>query len=72
MAADVDQQIILDAEISIAASDFGHLSAMLDTTLDELREQGVAEGRVDAGQRRELHGESALASRGLARGTAKS
>jgi hypothetical protein len=40
-AAVNDQQVILAAEISIAAPDFGHLGPMLDTTLQELREQGV-------------------------------
>ena len=42
-AAVNDQQIVLAAEISIAAPDFGQLGPMLDTTLDGLREQGVAE-----------------------------
>jgi hypothetical protein len=42
-AAVNDQQVILAAEISIAAPDFGQLAPMLDTTFDELREQGVAE-----------------------------
>ena len=42
-AAVNDQQVILAAEISIAAPDFGHLAPMLDTTLDELRERGVAD-----------------------------
>jgi transposase len=42
-AAVNDRQIILAAEISIAAPDFGHLGPMLDTTLAGLRAQGVAE-----------------------------
>ena len=42
-AAVNDRQVILAAEISIAAPDFGHLGPMLDTTLDELRRQGVQE-----------------------------
>jgi transposase len=37
-----DQQIVLAAEISLAAPDFGHLAPMLETTLQGLREQGVA------------------------------
>jgi len=42
-AAVNDQQVVLAAEISIAAPDFGHLGPMLKTTLQELREQGVTE-----------------------------
>jgi hypothetical protein len=42
-AAVNDRQVILAAEISIAAPDFGHLGPMLDTTLDGLRGQGVKE-----------------------------
>ncbi len=38
-----DQQIMLAAEISVAAPDFGHLGPMLETTLTGLREQGVEE-----------------------------
>ena len=38
-----DQQIILAAEITIDAPDFGHLEPMLDTTLRDLAEQGVTE-----------------------------
>ena len=38
-----DQQVVLAAEISISAPDFGHLGPMLDTTLRELREQGIDE-----------------------------
>jgi transposase len=38
-----DRQVVLAAEISIAAPDFGHLAPMLQTTLDGLREQGVEE-----------------------------
>jgi hypothetical protein len=38
-----DRQIILAAEITVDAPDFGHLKPMVDTTLDELRQQGVAE-----------------------------
>jgi transposase len=40
-AAVNDQQVVLAAEISNAAADFGHLGPMLDTTLQELREQGI-------------------------------
>ncbi len=36
-----DQQVVLAAEISVAAPDFGHLAPMLEATLDGLREQGV-------------------------------
>jgi transposase len=42
-AAVNDRQVILAAEISIAAPDFGHLGPMLDTTLSALREQGIEE-----------------------------
>ena len=42
-AAVNDRQVILAAEISIAAPDFGHLGPMLETTLDGLRHQGVCE-----------------------------
>jgi len=38
-----DRQIILAAEISNDAPDFGHLEPMLDTTLDGLRRVGVSE-----------------------------
>ena len=38
-----DRQVILAAEISIVAPDFGHLGPMLDTTLAGLRAQGVQE-----------------------------
>ena len=40
-AAVNDRQIILAAEITIAAADFGHLGPMLDTTLAGLDAQGV-------------------------------
>ena len=40
-AAVNDRQVVLAAEISLAAPDFGHLAPMLKTTLDALREQGV-------------------------------
>jgi len=36
-----DRQVILAAEVSTAAPDFGHLGPMLETTLDGLRRQGV-------------------------------
>jgi transposase len=36
-----DKQIILAAEITIDAADFGHLEPMLDTTLRHLQRQGV-------------------------------
>jgi len=42
-AAVNDRQVILAAEISIDAPDFGHLAPMLDTTLNGLRAQGVHE-----------------------------
>ena len=38
-----EQQVILAAEITIDAGDFGHLEPMLDTTLDHLTKQGVVE-----------------------------
>ena len=38
-----DRQVILAAEISIAAPDFGHLGPMLTTTLEGLRDQGIEE-----------------------------
>ena len=41
-AAVNDQQIMLAAEISVAAPDFGHLAPMLETTLAAAREHGVA------------------------------
>ncbi len=44
-AAVNDRQVILAAEISIAAPDFGQLAPMLEGTLDELREKGVSEAR---------------------------
>ena len=40
-AAVNDRQVVLAAEVSLAAPDFGHLAPMLKTTLDALREQGV-------------------------------
>jgi hypothetical protein len=40
-AAVNDRQLVLAAEISLAAPDFGHLAPMLKSTLDALREQGV-------------------------------
>ena len=42
-AAVNDQQVILAAEITIAAPDFGQLEPMLDTTLRQLAEHGVTE-----------------------------
>jgi transposase len=36
-----DKQIILAAEVTVDAPDFGHLEPMLETTLHELREHGV-------------------------------
>jgi len=42
-AAVNDKQVILAAEISIAAPHFGHLAPMLDTTLKGLRDQGVSD-----------------------------
>ena len=38
-----EQQIILAAEISLDAPDFGHLEPMLDTTLAHLRGHGITE-----------------------------
>jgi transposase len=38
-----EAQIILAAEITLDAPDFGHLEPMLDTTLAQLRRQGVTE-----------------------------
>ncbi len=38
-----EQQVILAAEVTIDAPDFGHLEPMLDTTLRHLAKQGVAE-----------------------------
>ena len=38
-----EQQIILAAEISIEAADFGHLEPMLDTTVAHLRRHGITE-----------------------------
>src|SRR5579863_9831684 len=38
-----DKQIILAAEVTIDAPDFGHLEPMLDTTLEHLAKQGVTE-----------------------------
>ncbi len=38
-----EQQIILAAEITIDAPDFGHLEPMLDTTLQHLAKHGVSE-----------------------------
>ena len=38
-----EQQIILAAEITIDAPDFGHLEPMLDTTLKHLAKHGVSE-----------------------------
>ena len=37
------EQIILAAEISLDAPDFGHLELMLDTTLAHLRRHGITE-----------------------------
>ena len=42
-----EQQIILAAEISLEAADFGQLEPMLDTTLEHLSRQGVT-GQPDA------------------------
>jgi hypothetical protein len=36
-----DRQIILAAEITVDAPDFGHLEPMLDTTLRHLVERGA-------------------------------
>jgi len=38
-----DRQIILAAEVTIDAPDFGHLEPMFDTTLEELHRNGVTE-----------------------------
>jgi hypothetical protein len=38
-----DRQIILAAEITVDAPDFGHLVPMLDTTLRQLQQHGVTE-----------------------------
>jgi hypothetical protein len=38
-----DRQIILAAEITVDAPDFGHLAPMLDTTLSHLERHGVSE-----------------------------
>ena len=38
-----EQQIILAAEISLHAPDFGHLEPMLDQALAHLRRHGIAE-----------------------------
>ena len=38
-----DRQIILAAEITVDAADFGHLEPMLDTTLGQLERHGVSE-----------------------------
>jgi transposase len=38
-----EQQIILAAEITVEAADFGHLEPMLDTTLAHLRRHGITE-----------------------------
>jgi hypothetical protein len=42
-AAVNDQQVILAAEISVAAPDFGHLAPILNTTLAGLHQRGVSE-----------------------------
>jgi hypothetical protein len=42
-AAVTDRQVILAAELSTMAPDFGHLGPMLDTTLQGLRAQGITE-----------------------------
>jgi hypothetical protein len=42
-AAVNDRQIVLAAEVSIAAADFGQLGPMLETTMRGLAEQGVTE-----------------------------
>jgi transposase len=41
-AAVNDRQIILAAEVTVSAADFGHLGPMLDTTLSQLERQGVS------------------------------
>jgi hypothetical protein len=38
-----DRQIILAAEITVDAADFGHLEPMLDTALAKLKRRGVTE-----------------------------
>jgi hypothetical protein len=38
-----DRQIILAAEVTIDAPDFGHLEPLLDTTLEQLQRHGVSE-----------------------------
>jgi hypothetical protein len=38
-----DKQIILAAEVTVDAPDFGHLEPMLETTLSELRQRGVTQ-----------------------------
>jgi transposase len=38
-----DKQIVLAAEISISAPDFGHLAPMLNTTLEQLARHGITE-----------------------------
>ena len=40
-----DRQIILAAEITVDAPDFGHLSPMLETTLSHLERHGVSNNR---------------------------
>jgi hypothetical protein len=42
-AAVNDHQVVLAAEVSVAAPDFGHLGPMLETTLTGLHQQGVTE-----------------------------
>jgi len=42
-AAVNDRHIVLSAEVSIAAADFGQLGPMFETTMRELAEQGVTE-----------------------------
>jgi transposase len=42
-AAVNDKQIVLAAEVSISAPDFGHLKPMLDTTVAGLRQLGIVE-----------------------------
>ena len=46
-----EQQVILAAEITVDAPDFGHLEPMLDTTLEHLAKHGVIE-QPEAGTRR--------------------
>jgi len=38
-----DRQIILAAQVTVDAADFGHLEPMLDTTLSQLERQGITE-----------------------------